>query len=72
MTEEDRLKEKLRAIEARFAGTNSAGEREAAARARERIMARISEVQAATLVEWRFSLDAYTGTCSWPSPVDTG
>lgn len=60
VTEEQRLKEKLRAIEALFAGTRHDGERDAAARARERIIARIADVKATSMVEWRFSLDAYT------------
>jgi hypothetical protein len=60
MTEEQKLKAKLRAIEALFAGTTSEGERDAAARARDRILDRIREVKSTTLVEWRFSLDSYT------------
>lgn len=59
MSDEEKLQEKLRAVEALFAGTTFAGERDAAARARERIIARITEVQASAPVEWRFTLDAY-------------
>jgi hypothetical protein len=54
MTEQELL-EKLRAIEALFAGTTHAGERHAAAEARERLLRRLRDVQAADpLVEMRF------------------
>ncbi len=45
MTEEERLIEKLRLIEALFAGAATPGERDAAAQARERIRARLENVQ---------------------------
>jgi hypothetical protein len=45
MTEEARLIEKLQRIEALFAGAASAGEREAAALARDRIRNRLREHQ---------------------------
>jgi len=60
MTEVEKLQAKLRAVEPLFAGTTHAGERDAAARARERIVARIAEMKTARTVEWRFSLDRYT------------
>lgn len=60
MTEVEKLQAKLRAVEALFAGTTHAGERDAAARARERIVARIAEMKTAPTVEWRCSLDPYT------------
>lgn len=60
MTEVEKLQAKLRAIEALFAGTTHAGERDAAGRARERIVARIAEMKTTDMVEWRFSLDSYT------------
>lgn len=54
MTEKELL-EKIRAIEALFAGTTHAGERTAAAEARERLLKRLREVQAADpAVEMRF------------------
>lgn len=60
MTEVEKLQQKLRAIEALFAGTTYLGERDAAGRARERIVARIAELKTTSTVEWRFSLDSYT------------
>ena len=60
MHDEERLKEKLRAIEALFAGATSPGERDAAERARERISARLVERQGERQVEWQFSLDPWT------------
>ncbi|MFP2908447.1 hypothetical protein ACLESD_26015 [Pyxidicoccus sp. 3LFB2] len=60
MHDEERLKEKLRAIEALFAGATTEGEREAAGRARERISARLVELQGEQQVEWRFSLDPWS------------
>ena len=45
MPDEARLVEKLRAIEALYAGAMTPGERDAADRARQRIIARIAEVQ---------------------------
>jgi hypothetical protein len=60
MHDEERLKEKLRAIEALFAGATTEGEREAADRARQRIMARLVERQGEQQVEWQFSLNPWT------------
>lgn len=45
MTDESRLVERLRAIEALFAGATTDGERDAADRARQRIVARLAELQ---------------------------
>ena len=45
MFEEDTLVEKLRKLEALYAGTRVAGEREAASRAAERIRARLAELR---------------------------
>ena len=59
MSDDQRLKEKLRAIEALFAGTTSEGERDAAARARQRILERLAAVMAETPVEWQFTVDRY-------------
>jgi hypothetical protein len=60
MDDEGRLREKLQAIEALFAGATTEGERDAADRARRRIAARIAEVQGEQLVEWQFSLDPWS------------
>ncbi|MBZ4423285.1 hypothetical protein [Myxococcus sp. RHSTA-1-4] len=60
MNDEERLKEKLRAIEALFAGATTEGEREAADRARQRISARLVELRGEPEVEWRFSLNPWT------------
>jgi hypothetical protein len=60
MDDEERLKEKLRAIEALFAGATTEGEREAADRARQRIAARLVERQGERQVEWQFSLDPWS------------
>lgn len=55
--DEARLVEKLRAIEALFAGATTEGERVAAERARERIRARLAEVEREDPpIEYRFSL----------------
>lgn len=55
--DEARLVEKLRAIEALFAGATTEGERVAAERARERIRARLAEIeQADPPIEYRFTL----------------
>ncbi|HBL29918.1 MAG TPA: hypothetical protein DD490_24025 [Acidobacteria bacterium] len=57
MTEEERLIEKLRRIEALFARPGTEGERIAAERARDRIRARLQEVEKVDpAVEYRFSL----------------
>ncbi len=52
MSDEARLKEKLRAIEALFAGATTHGERGAAGAARLRIVERISKLQAETPIEF--------------------
>src|SRR5262245_11313222 len=53
--------EKLRAIEALFAGATTEGERDAADRARQRIMARIAEAQVAEPeVEYRITVDPWS------------
>ena len=57
MIDEKRLIEKLRSIEALFAGAMTPGEKDAAGRARERIIARIADVQAVDpAVECQFSM----------------
>ncbi len=60
MTDEERLKEKLQAIEALFAGATTEGERDAADRARQRIAARLGEFASEKQVEWQFSLDPWS------------
>jgi len=57
MTEEERLIEKLRLIEALYAGAATPGERQAAANARDRIRARLREQQEFELaIEYRFKV----------------
>jgi hypothetical protein len=57
MTDEQRLIEKLQRIEALFAGAATAGEREAAAQARDRIRTRLREQQTVDPpVEYSFKL----------------
>ncbi|WP_309691182.1 hypothetical protein [Armatimonas sp.] len=57
MTDEEKLVEKLRRIEALYARPGTVGEREAAAGARERILARLKEVEKVEpLVEYKFSM----------------
>ena len=57
MSEETRLIEKLRRIEALFARPGTEGERIAAERARERILARLREAEKEDpAIEYRFSL----------------
>ena len=60
MQDEARLLEKLRAIEALFAGATTEGERGAADQARQRIRARIEELRSETVVEWRFTQDPWS------------
>lgn len=60
MFDEESLKEKLRAIEALHAGATSPGERDAAARARERIAARLAALSGEQKVEWVFYADDWT------------
>lgn len=55
MSDEARLKDKLRAIEALFAGATTPGERGAAGAARQRIIQRIAQVAVETPVEWQFT-----------------
>src|SRR5207245_1826163 len=58
MTEEERLIEKLRLIEALYAGAATPGEREAAANARDRIRARLRQQQhTEPALEYRFTLN---------------
>jgi hypothetical protein len=58
MNEEQRLKEKLRRIEALFAGTDIPGERAAAASALERLLAKLKEFRRIDPpVEYRFTVD---------------
>lgn len=59
MQDDERLKEKLRAIEALFAGATTEGEREAADLARQRIAARLRALEGERQVEWQFSLDPW-------------
>jgi len=57
MTEEERLVEKLQHIERLFAGAATPGERDAAARARERIAARLKEQERVEpAVEYTFTM----------------
>lgn len=58
--DEEKLKKKLRAIEALFSGATTEGEREAADRARQRIAARLKDLQSEEQVEWQFSLDPWS------------
>lgn len=60
MNDDARLREKLRAIEALFAGATTDGEREAADRARGRIAARLRELEKEKLIEWQFSLNPWS------------
>jgi hypothetical protein len=58
MVTEQEIREKLRKIEALFAGAATAGERDAAEAARERIQRRLREYgRAERPEEWRFSLE---------------
>ncbi len=57
MSAEDELRDKLRKIEALFAGAKTAGERDAAGAAAERIRTRLGEVEAReTAIEYRFAI----------------
>lgn len=57
MDHEDELREKLRKIEALFAGAKTDGEREAAGAAAERIRARLAEIGSSEpAIEMRFSI----------------
>ncbi len=59
MTETERLIDKLRRIEALFAGATTAGERAAAGNALERMLARLAEAeQRDPATEYRFSFDS--------------
>lgn len=56
--DENYFKEKLRRIEALFAGAATAGERDAAVAARQRILVRLKELQAHDpTIEWKFTLN---------------
>lgn len=58
MVTEQEIREKLRKIEALFAGAATPGERDAAEAARERIQSRLREYERAERAEeWRFSLE---------------
>jgi hypothetical protein len=58
MLDEAKLIEKLRLIEALHSGATTAGEREAAARARERILERLAQVEKEDPpLEYRFSME---------------
>lgn len=59
MNDEHRLKERLQAIEALFAGTTYDGERDAAGHARQRILERLAQVMADAPIEWQFTLNPY-------------
>ena len=57
MTTEAELKAKLRKIEALFGGASTPGERQAASAARDRILARLRELEhAERVIEMRFTL----------------
>jgi hypothetical protein len=58
--DEERLKAKLQAIEALFAGATTQGERVAAGLARERIAARLAEMRDQDEVEWQFYCDRWS------------
>lgn len=60
MFDEEGLKQKIRAIEALFAGATTDGERVAADRARQRIAARLAELMAERPIEWQFSLNPWS------------
>ncbi len=59
--DEARLIEKLRAIEALFAGATTPGEKVAAAQAKDKLRERLEQIEREELVEYRFSLaDAWS------------
>ena len=61
MTDEEKLLEKLRRVEALFSGAATDGERVAAGEARKRIQARLKEVEAADPpIEFRFRISSTT------------
>jgi len=60
MYDEERLKAKLRAIEALYAGATTPGERVAAGLARQRILARLAELRSDAQIEWQFSLTPWS------------
>ena len=60
MNDEKKLRSKLRAIEALYAGATTPGERDAAGRARERIATRLAELHPPDEVEWQFSLTPWS------------
>ncbi|MFC1612159.1 hypothetical protein ACFL6C_14440, partial [Myxococcota bacterium] len=60
MSDEERLKEKLRAIRALYAGATTPGERVAAGLAKERVEAKLAEVRGAGEIEMQFSLTRWS------------
>jgi hypothetical protein len=60
MHDEERLKQKLRAIEALFAGATTPGERDAADRARQRIAALLVQRQGDRVIEWQFTVNPWS------------
>jgi hypothetical protein len=60
MNDEERLKAKLRAIEALYAGATTPGERVAAGLAQQRISARLAELGESDEVEYQFSLTRWS------------
>ncbi len=60
VSDEARLRERLRSIEALYAGATTPGERDAAGAARQRMIERIASSAAETPVEWQF-----TGLHTW-------
>lgn len=60
MNDEDKLKQKLLAIEALFSGATTPGEKDAAGRARDRIRTRLEELKAHDEVEWQFTLTPWS------------
>lgn len=57
MMDESRLLEKLRSIEALFAGATTPGERDAAANARARITERLAGIQESHPVDYKFTMN---------------
>ena len=66
--DEGELIQQLRRVENLFAGAATAGEREAAANAADRIRRRLKEVQVNDPpIEQKFRLtDVWSGDCCWP------
>ena len=75
MTDEAQLREKLRKIEALFAGASTVGEELAAGAALERVRARLAELERSDRpIEMQFSLpDQWApASCSSPCAAATG